>query len=120
MIWLTTKELYALFLESQWWIELSRTKRRSVGRCERCGSKHLLQSHHKVYRDNWFDTRFEDLEVLCRGCHEREHRIPVKIKIGKKKKHKRKKLKLLSWQPNRRRLRATPRRKWVSRGNSSN
>jgi 5-methylcytosine-specific restriction endonuclease McrA len=70
---LPTKELYAIFLESQWWRDLSSFKRRSVGKCERCGSKKHLQSHHKVYRQNWFDTEPGDLEVLCRNCHNAEH-----------------------------------------------
>lgn len=26
-----------------------------------------------MYRDSWYDTRMEDLEVLCRSCHRREH-----------------------------------------------
>lgn len=69
------KELYALFLESDWWIELSRRKRRMVGHCERCLGTERLQSHHRLYRESWFDTRLDDLEVLCRTCHEQEHGI---------------------------------------------
>lgn len=70
---LPARELYAMFLDSDWWIELSRMKRRMVGKCERCGCKKMLQSHHRRYPDNWFDTRLSDLEVLCRDCHEKEH-----------------------------------------------
>lgn len=68
-----------MFLDSDWWINLSRLKRRQVGKCERCGVVITLQSHHIHYPDNWFDTRLEDLEVLCCSCHEKEHGIvPVK------------------------------------------
>ncbi len=52
---------------------MSVRKRLEVGKCERCGSVRGLQSHHKFYRECWFDTKLEDLEVLCRGCHREEH-----------------------------------------------
>lgn len=71
----TTKELYAMFLESDFWIELSRLKRRQAGKCQRCPARKQLQAHHIRYPEHWFDTRLEDLEVLCRDCHEKEHRI---------------------------------------------
>ena len=75
MTFLDTRELYSIFLESDWWINLSRKKRGMVGHCERCPSTDHLQSHHRFYRENWFDTLMEDLEVLCRPCHEKEHGI---------------------------------------------
>lgn len=75
MIESSTKELYAMFLDSRWWRDLSSAKRLKVGKCERCGEREMLQSHHRFYRDNWFETRPEDLEVLCRGCHEKEHNL---------------------------------------------
>lgn len=74
---LTTAELYRIFLDSDWWRDLSRRKRQSVGHCERCPSKQRLQSHHIRYPDNWFDTRMEDLEVLCDVCHAAEHGITL-------------------------------------------
>lgn len=73
MTTLSSKERYALFLESDFWKELSRRKRLIVGRCERCGCRNNLQSHHRFYRENWFDTILSDLEVLCRRCHENHH-----------------------------------------------
>lgn len=75
MTWHSTKELYGMFLRSDWWIALSRTKRRSVGKCEQCGDRRCLQAHHVRYPENWFDTGMEDLKVLCRDCHESEHHI---------------------------------------------
>lgn len=71
----STSELYAIFLGSDWWIGLSRAKRRMVKRCEKCEATRNLQSHHIRYPDNWFDTRMDDLMVLCRLCHEKEHGI---------------------------------------------
>jgi 5-methylcytosine-specific restriction endonuclease McrA len=42
-------------------------------RCERCGTFGCrLDLHHKTYR-NFGHERDEDLEVLCRECHELEH-----------------------------------------------
>lgn len=75
MTWLTTKELYQIFLQCDWWLRLSDWNKRLCGECEQCGRKDHLQSHHTVYRESWFDTRIEDLECLCDGCHERRHKI---------------------------------------------
>lgn len=79
----TTKELYAMFLESQWWVDLSFTKRCAVRKCERCGCTYDLQAHHIRYPENWFETRLEDLEVLCRDCHEKEHHIAKVVSTPK-------------------------------------
>lgn len=70
------KKEYAIFLKSEFWKELSeRVKRERGNKCERCGSKSSLQAHHKQYPKNWFETVLEDLEVLCRRCHRKEHGI---------------------------------------------
>jgi hypothetical protein len=77
------KEAYGMFLQSDWWKRLSlecRERRRFV--CERCGVKagrNKTQAHHKRYPEHWFDTKLEDLECVCRGCHEKEHGIGVTI-----------------------------------------
>lgn len=110
----TTAELYAMFLESDWWIELSRRKRSMVGHCERCPATSALQAHHVRYPENWFDTRLEDLEVLCRDCHEKEHKItrvvftpntPRQAKAWRKGNKKR------SWKHGKRKVRLTRRQK---------
>jgi len=75
MIVLGTKELYALFLECDWWRELTMRKRRKVGKCEKCSTQKRLESHHLRYPENWFDTTEEDLQVLCDDCHREEHGI---------------------------------------------
>lgn len=77
---LSTKELYGLFLDSEWWRRLTREKKRSVGnRCELCGGVDGLQSHHVFYRPNWFDTQLKDLLVLCRTCHQRQHGVDDEV-----------------------------------------
>lgn len=76
-----TKEAYAEFLASAFWVELSRRVRRRRKRCARCGSRKRLQAHHKFYRDDWYQTQEGDLEVLCRACHEAEHHIQTKVTV---------------------------------------
>jgi hypothetical protein len=73
-IFLPCKELYALFLESRWWLDLSRECRKEAGgRCSECGSTNRLQAHHLRYPDNWFDTTLKDLRCLCDDCHAKAH-----------------------------------------------
>jgi hypothetical protein len=70
-----SRQAYREFLGTKFWKELSARKKKQAGKCERCGSRKRLQSHHRFYRERWEDTRIEDLEVLCRGCHQKEHGI---------------------------------------------
>lgn len=139
MTTLSTKERYARFLESEFWKELSRRKRCIITRCERCGSHRDLQCHHTFYREDWYDTILSDLEVLCRPCHEKHHkvqklRIPTMPRPLRNKKvrgkfaeflRKKKKLQskarslgkpLKSWDM----FRCTPIHHWTKRGTSSN
>ena len=71
------KREYREFLKSDFWKKLSSEKRRLVGRCEQCRSTNGLQSHHVRYPDNWHDSTLEDLKVLCRKCHAKEHGITL-------------------------------------------
>jgi len=68
---------YRKFLQTQFWKDLSKRKRESVGCCENCGDTQKLQSHHKEYPKRWEDTTFEHLIVLCRTCHRIEHGLAV-------------------------------------------
>ncbi len=43
-------------------------------KCERCPQTKYLHVHHKHYQ-NIFNEQMEDLEVLCRECHKKEHEI---------------------------------------------
>lgn len=75
MTFLSAKELYAMFLDSDWWIALSRYKRTLQPWCEKCDSSTDLQSHHISYPENWFDTTTDILKVFCRSCHIKEHAL---------------------------------------------
>lgn len=74
---MTVAKKYREFLKSEFWRALSSRKKKEVGKCEVCGAKSGLQSHHIRYPRNWYDTRLEDLEVLCRKCHSKEHGLWV-------------------------------------------
>lgn len=64
---------YREFLRSGFWLELSARKKEKVGRCERCKARDRLQCHHILYRSDWYESVEDDLIVLCRRCHAKEH-----------------------------------------------
>lgn len=67
-------EKYAEFLKSQFWAEVSsRCKELAGWKCEKCGRDIGLNAHHKVYRNDWYETKIEDLICLCYQCHGKEH-----------------------------------------------
>lgn len=68
---------YRVFLKTDFWKTLTAEKKAAIGKCERCPETDGLQSHHVLYRSRWFDTKLEDLEVLCGACHEEEHFGPL-------------------------------------------
>lgn len=69
---------YQDFLKTPFWKKLTAKKKRLVGgKCEVCGIRRGLQSHHVRYPKNWFDTDLSDLKVLCDGCHKSAHGIFV-------------------------------------------
>lgn len=72
---MNARQKYRQFLKSDFWIKLSKRKKNLDKKCSECGSVENLQAHHKFYRKDWFDTRIDDLVVLCRQCHESEHGI---------------------------------------------
>lgn len=69
------RKKYYEYLESQEWKdkrdELFRIRGR---RCERCNSSKNIQVHHLTY-ERVFNELLNDLEVLCKTCHEIEHGI---------------------------------------------
>jgi hypothetical protein len=69
---------YRKFLQSDFWKRLSKEKKDLVGKCEECGESNDLESHHLVYRDDWYKTLPEDLQVLCCECHRKIHGVPNK------------------------------------------
>lgn len=42
------------------------------GPCERCGQGNARDVHHRS--GDWHDNKPENLQRICRGCHNREHR----------------------------------------------
>lgn len=66
---------YKEYLESPEWAEIKNDLFQIRGRkCERCGSDRFLQIHHKTYI-RIFNEEPSDLEILCGGCHRKEHNI---------------------------------------------
>lgn len=76
---LTMREWYrTIYLNSAHWIELrERVKRRRGKRCEKC-NRGNVDVHHLNYR-NIYDVTEDDLQVLCRRCHNNEHEKPPQV-----------------------------------------
>ena len=71
-----------VYLKSDHWKTLKKALFFKRGKhCERCDSCLKIDVHHKEYRFI-YDVTLDDLEILCRKCHQKEHR---KIKKKKKK-----------------------------------
>jgi 5-methylcytosine-specific restriction endonuclease McrA len=68
------KAKYYKYLQSPEWAAIRIEILNDRKCCERCGSKIKLVVHHKSY-DNVFKEEPEDLELLCKVCHEEEHGI---------------------------------------------
>jgi hypothetical protein len=69
----TSQAAYREFLNSDFWKGISTQCKERDGNCVRCGSVKWLQAHHVQYPDDWYQTKLEDLETLCRECHRVEH-----------------------------------------------
>ena len=78
------KEFARKFYASVAWKETRKAYRKSQGGlCERCKAKGLITPgeivHHKVYltpeniNDPNVTLNFDNLELVCRACHEEEH-----------------------------------------------
>lgn len=69
---------YDEYLASPEWRDKRRSALAHYGHaCTRCGSTGpILDIHHRHYRTFGFES-VQDLDVLCRPCHDKEHaRIP--------------------------------------------
>jgi 5-methylcytosine-specific restriction endonuclease McrA len=73
------------YLRSKHWRNLSKLKREFMQyRCENCrridyNNLHNVDAHHLWYYDTYgvsilFRERLSDLQVLCRKCHQAEHK----------------------------------------------
>ncbi len=74
---------YKQYLRSEHWQLLRGASLQISPKCTRCKSDRMLEVHHTVYRESWFDTKLSDLLVLCHDCHMLEHakaweRLPEK------------------------------------------
>ncbi len=50
------------------------------GRCEKCGNKFNLTIHHKKESSKGGYDAIDNLQVLCRECHDKIHKIQPKNK----------------------------------------
>lgn len=67
------KALYQEYLKTAHWRDRRQQALEKAGhRCRRCGKGGRLDVHHLTYA-RLFAEREEDLIVLCRACHGREH-----------------------------------------------
>lgn len=71
---LTQKEWYrTIYLLSDHWKHLRSSALKTKGECcEDCKKTKRLDVHHLNYR-NIFDVALDDLQILCRRCHEKRH-----------------------------------------------
>lgn len=70
------KSWYREYLNSEHWFDLRDRKIAQMGgeKCEVCGSLSRICCHHLRYK-NVYDVELEDLQLLCRSCHEKTHGI---------------------------------------------
>jgi hypothetical protein len=61
-----------VYLNSEHWKNLRAEKLQISPKCEKCGSYLSLDVHHKSY-GQLYDVLIQDLETLCRACHNKEH-----------------------------------------------
>lgn len=68
-----------VYLFSDHWKSLRLQAFKEGGRhCHRCPATTHLDVHHLRYR-RLYDVTVQDLQILCRKCHEREHTPPPAI-----------------------------------------
>jgi 5-methylcytosine-specific restriction endonuclease McrA len=55
--------------------EICKNRQNRKNRCEKCGSKKLLQVHHERYYPGYelWEYDDKDLKVLCDQCHREKH-----------------------------------------------
>lgn len=73
---LTMRQIYYryFYLRSRHWRTLRREKIADVGyKCQRCKTRERLDVHHLTY-SRLGHERLSDLKVLCRACHQKEHK----------------------------------------------
>jgi len=77
------------YLKSEHWINLRKEKLEKNPICEICKTGLSLDVHHKEYK-GLYDVSIQDLQTLCRVCHNKEH-DKIKFKQNRKKNRHQKK-----------------------------
>lgn len=141
---------YREYLKSDHWRMLRAGAFKAYGRrCARCPATCRLDVHHVRYPRLWIEATVQDLMILCRPCHDKEHGITPAIVTQVEKKALQKQSRNQSRKQWRKALKARNRRwgkkkrqkqqrsrntkhfhvaiykpfgrpRWVRRGNSSN
>lgn len=66
---------YQEFLRTPYWKAISAYLKIVKKKCEKCGSKLNLHTHHKTYEHHGYEVlHLEDLEVVCSNCHCKMHK----------------------------------------------
>jgi len=127
--------LYREYLRSEHWKKLRWEAFKKYGyKCCRCASGVRVQPHHHTYRSPWTECTVEDLMILCRACHRKEHGLKEEKVRNRKRSKKwkkmidRKRQSVLDKMNHLRRKNfgvqhysfSTHRPKWTNRDNSSN
>ena len=70
------RDLYDWYINHSpvWYAKRKWALERAGYKCEQCGNTYNLSVHHLNY-NNLGKEHPEDLKVLCKTCHEREHGI---------------------------------------------
>lgn len=71
------KEEYRTRLDSKWWKDLAAELKDFVqNTCQICGNdKHALHIHHLSYNNLGNNKEYEDMVVVCEGCHDTYHSV---------------------------------------------
>lgn len=79
---MTRKEKYKKFLKSEYWYNVrTLVFQRDGHKCSRCPETKTLQVHHLRYDHHGEEhLHLEDLIILCRNCHKKEHNKKIKKK----------------------------------------
>ena len=78
----TQQKGYQEYLQSEHWKTTSRLAKEHYGNiCNDCGNKENIEVHHLNY-DRIGEERLEDLQLLCRYCHEKEFKKAINKQIS--------------------------------------
>lgn len=66
---------YQDFLKTPYWKAISTYMKIKQNKCEICGSKIELHTHHKTYENHGYEIlHLNDLQVVCGVCHNNIHK----------------------------------------------